>query len=291
MTNAPVEDRPVAQADTEEPANLALTEAQQGTEGEEQAQTGPETEQESTEARPDARTSRIEALAEAEREAAREEGRQAERDAQQQGQTQQQRDAAKQRLRQAFPQAQQKLDQIFARAVDEYGQPRALTSAEQTEAKNALAAYNLVAGQVAEETVADYVREIAYGKLPNKDVQDAFTKATDGDTDLATYLDQWVEHAALGTKAVKAMDLESAMKASAKLKKEVLARDVGQFDAGREQGRLDPPGTSPDGGRSGQRAAPGNKTYIQLEEGYGRGELTKAEEAQYIQLREARKRS
>ena len=240
---------------------------------------------------PDPRAARVSALADAERQEAIEEGKRLALEEVQGTSTQQQRAAARNKLKSAFPQAQAKIDSIFNAAKDEYGDSRPLTAFEATEVKNALAGYNLTAWDAASEDVADVVREIAYGKLPTKEAQAAFTAATADDTSLPQYLDAWAEHAALHTKAVKGMDLAAAMKASNKVKREVEAAKLAAYDEGRDQGRLDPAGTSPDGGRTTQRQAPGSKSYNQLEEGYGSGSLTRAEEAQYIQMRDARKKS
>ncbi len=273
--------------ETEEKATGRLTDNQQ-----QETQTDTGTERETTEgqvAPTDTRQTRITALADAERAEAEERGRSSVLSELEQGQTQQQREATKQRLRQAFPVAQQKIDQVFAKAKDEYGSPRPLTDYEQTEVKNALAGYNLVADQVIRGDVASEVAETAYSILP-KAAQETLDKLTTQDMPLPDYLNAWVETAALHTKAVKSMGVEEAMKVSAKFKREILARDVEQFDAGREQGRSDPAGTSPPGMSNG-RTAPGSMSFVQLEEKYGRGETTAAETAEYNRLKAEKSKS
>lgn len=293
MTTPAVEERPAVQTEPETP-NLAETEAPRGTDGENEGeQTAPGPESESPEGSPrvpDARAQRLTALAEAERKEIREQTR-AETVAELTGSTPEaQRDLAKRKLQQAFPLAQQKLDDIYANAKDEYGQPRALTAAEQTAAKNALAAYNLVAATAAEDQVATTVTQVAYSILP-KTAQEALDKATVADMPLPDYLNAWVEVAALHTKAVKAMTLEEAAKHSTKLKRELAARDIEQFDAGREQGRTDPAGTNPDGGRERGRSAPSPSSFTELEDKYGRGETTPAETAEYHKLKAAKSKA
>jgi len=288
-----VAEREATQTATED-VSTGATEARESTDTRQDNQTDTGAEQEPTDsgqkAPPDPREQRLTALAEAEREEAERRGEERALSRIEQGQTQQQRDAARQKLRQAFPTAQQKIDQVFSRAVDEYGNQRPLTPAEQTEVKNALAGYNLVAGQVATDEVADIVKEVAYGLL-SKDGQTAFSQATAQDTPLPEYLTAWVEHAALNTKAVKSMTLDEAVKASSKVKRELAAAKLEEYDRGRDDGRNDPPGTSPDRGRAAERTPPGTKSYADLEIGYGDGSNTKAEDAEYIKLRDARKKS
>lgn len=276
------------EVETEESSNRGLTDNQQSS----QTETGTErTTTEGTATTPtDTRQARVTALAQAEREEAVREGREAAIAEFQGTTTEQQRAAAKQKLKSAFPTAQSKIDEVFRKAVYEDGSPRALNVDEQTAVKNALAGYNLVADTAVREDVATEVAQIAFSILPRA-AQEELNKLTTEDMALPEYLNAWVETAALHTKAVKNLTLEDATKASPKIKRELAARDLEQFDLGREQGRIDPPGTSPDRGRAGERSAPGTKSYIDLEDGYGKGELNKAEEAEYIKLRDARKKT
>lgn len=298
MTTPAVQERPATQTTSEaEPTNASEGNlpTQESTAVSEPVQ--PNSEQETTEqssevvAPPDPRQARVQALADAERDEIRQQTRD-EVVAELTGTSSvQQKEAQKQKVRSTFTTELSNIDTVFNRAVDEYGSPRALTPAEAGQVKAAFNNYHKVAQEVAEDSVADTVREVAYGMLPTQTAKDTFTGLTSGDVDLPTYLNNWAETAALHTKAVKSMDLEAAVKASPKIKREVEAANLASYDEGRDQGRLDPAGTSPDAGRGGQRSTPGTKSFIQLEEGYGKGELTKAEEAQYIQMREARKRS
>lgn len=289
MTTPAVEERPTTQADPKAP----LTEEPKApsTDPGEAVQTPSIPDTASTEgdtptSPPDARAQRVEALAEAEREEIRQQTRE-QVTAELQGRTPEQlKDATKQRLRQVFPQTIQAVDTVINAAIDEYGQPRPLTPVEAKRIKDAFENYNRTAAEAAEDTVATTVQQVAYNILP-KAAQETLTKLTADETALPNYLNHWVETAALYTKAVKGMSLEEAVKHSPKLKREIEALKLEHFDEGRNQGRSDPAGTSPDAGRDG-RAAPANKTFIELEEKYGRGETTKAEDAEYNKLKAAR---
>ena len=239
---------------------------------------------------PVTRDQRLQALADAEREEAEQRGREAAL-RELQGNTQaQQKEAQKQRLRNSHTNTLALIDSVQAKAVDEYGSPRPLTAAEYGQIKAAQNEYHKVAFEVAEDTVADTVRDTAYAILP-KAGQEQLTELTKTETDLPTYLNHWAEVAALHTKAVKSMGLEDAIKASPKVKREVEQAKLVSYDEGREQGRLDPPGTSPDGGRTTQRSAPGAKNFIELETKYADGTATKAETAEYLRLRDQRAKS
>jgi hypothetical protein len=239
---------------------------------------------------PDGRAARLSALADAEREEARQSGREEALQEIQKGTSQTQREQNRQRLKQSFPTAQAAIDRVFAGAKDDYGAPRALTEAEQTAVKNALAGHNLVAWESASAEVSDIVRDAVYAKI-HKDDHEAFGKLTAGDTELPAYLDAYAEVAALRTKAVKALDLESAIKASPSIKKAIAARDVEQYDEGFAAGLVAPAGTSPDGGRATGRTAPGMKSFAELEKGYGDGTNTKEQDAEYVRQRDARAKS
>lgn len=292
MTTPAVEARPA----TEETPKAPLTEEPKtpSTDLDEAVQTPSIPDPESTEGDaplpvPDARAQRVEALAEAEREEIRQQTRE-QVTAELQGRTPEQlKDATKQRLRQVFPQTIQAVDTVINAAVDEYGQPRPLTPAESKRIKDAFENYNRTAAEAAEDTVATTVQQVAYNILP-KAAQETLTKLTAEETDLPNYLNHWVETAALYTKAVKGMSLEDAVKHSPKLKREIEALKLEHFDEGRNQGRSDPAGTSPDAGKEG-RSAPANKTFIELEDKYGRGETTEAETREYERLRDARAKS
>ncbi len=297
MTNAAVEERaaPITQ-ETEAP-DAVETEARTGTDDADSGvQTGDEARSTTEAAAPDGRAARLSALAEAEREEERQRGRDEALAELQQGSTKQQREQNRQRLKQSFPQAQAAIDRVVANAVDEWGNPRALTQAEHTAVKNALAGHNLVAWESAEAEISDIVRDAVYAKL-DKDGQETLHKLADGDEKmpLPQYLDHYAELAALHTKAVKSLDLESALKVSTKLKKDIAARDVLQFDEGFNAGLNAPTGTSPrDGGATTSRSAPGLKTFEQLQASYGDpqkfGKLTPAEEKRYLQLEAEKKR-
>jgi hypothetical protein len=284
MTNALVEERaaPITQ-ETEAP-DAVETEALRGTDDADSGvQTGDEA-RSTTEAvtPPDGRAARLSALADAEREEERQRGRDEALAELQQGSTKQQREQNRLRLKQSFPQAQAAIDRVVANAVDEWGNPRALTQAEHTAVKNALAGHNLVAWESAEAEISDIVRDAVYAKL-DKDGQEALHKLADGDEKmpLPQYLDHYAELAALHTKAVKALDLESALKVSTKIKRDIAQRDVEQYDKGFADGLVAPPGTSPDGGRAGSRSAPGLKQFAELQQGYADGTNTKEQDAEY----------
>lgn len=287
MTNAAVQEKPdtqtTSEADTtqvsEEQSQLPENSVQQNSD---QEQTSTEAEETTT---PDPRQTRLQALADAEREEARETGRAEALAELQNNQQAQQREQQRQKVRGSFTTELQTLDNLAVEAVN-----NGLTLSQVIEkAKNSLNNYHKVASDVAEDNVATQVQEVAYNILP-KEAQEAFSKLTADQTDLPTYLNHWVETAALHTKAVKSLSLEDAIKHSSKIKREVEAAKLQSYDEGREQGRIDPPGTSPDGGRTMTRSAPGTKSYIQLEEAYGNGTATKAEVAEYEKLRDARKK-
>ena len=239
---------------------------------------------------PDPREARLQALADAEREEAEQSGYQR-AVAELTNQTpEKQRELQRQKTRQAHTNTLATIDRVYEAAKDEYGTPRALTPAELGQIKAAQNEYHKVALEAAEDSIADTVRDTAYAILP-KPAQEAFTQLTSGEVDLPTYLNHWAETAALHTKAVKAMDLEAAVKASPKVKREVEAAKLKSFDEGREQGRLDPPGTSPNGGRNNGGTPPAAKSFIELEEKYGRGETNAAETAEYHRLKAQRSKS
>ena len=283
MTQAAVEERPAIQPDTEVPAAVE-TEALRGTDDEDSgAQTGDEARSTGGDTpAPDGRAARLTALKEAEREEERQRGREEALQEIQQGSTKTQREQNRARLKQSFPSAQAAIDRIVAAAKDDYGNPRALTEAEHTGIKNALAGHNLVAWESAEAEISDIVRDAVYAKL-DKAGQETLSKLADGadKMPLPQYLEHYAELAALHTKAIKNLDLDAAIAASPKIKKQLAARDVEQYDAGYEAGLTAPPGTSPDGGRAGQRSAPGRMSFIELEKGYGDGTNTKEQDAEY----------
>lgn len=295
MTTPAVQERPATTRDTSEAESVVASEDREVTADNEEVQ--PNSEQETTEqvgeetTPPDPRTSRVRALADAEREEAEQRGRESAL-AELTGNSQaQQRETQKQKVRNTFTTELGNIDTVFSRAVDEYGSPRPLTPVEAGQVKAAFNNYHKVALEVAEDSVADMVRDTAYGLLPTQDTKDALTALTKDQTDLPTYLNHWAETAALHTKAVKAMDLDAAVKASPKIKREVEQAKLASYDDGREQGRLDPPGTSPDGGRTGQRTPPASKSYIELETKYGNGTATKAEVIEYERQRDSRKKN
>lgn len=295
MTTPAVEERPATQVEPKAP----LTEEPKApsTDPGEAVQTTPNPDPASTEgdpaapSTPDARAQRVEALSAAEREELTQQVRE-QVTAEFQGRTPEQlKDATKQRLRQVFPQTIQAVDTVINAAVDEYGQPRPLTPAETKRIKDAFENYNRTAAEAAEDTVATTVQQVAYSILP-KAAQETMDSLTQADMPLPEYLNAWAETAALHTKAIKSLTLEEAIKHSPKIKRELEAERLKEFDAGREQGRLDPPGTSPDGGRSsGTRQAPGTKSYAELEIGYGDGTNTKAEDAEYTRQRDAKSKA
>ncbi len=294
MTNAAVEERaaPITQ-ETEAP-DAVETEALRGTDDADSGvQTGDEA-RSTTEAAapPDGRAARLSALADAEREEERQRGRDDALAELQQGSTKQQREQNRLRLKQSFPQAQAAIDRVVANAVDEWGNPRALTQAEHTAVKNALAGHNLVAWESAEAEISDIVRDAVYAKL-DPGGQETLRKLADGDEKmpLPQYLDHYAELAALHTKAVRALDLESALKVSTKLKRDIAQRDVEQYDKGFADGLVAPPGTSPDGGRAGSRSAPGVKQFAELQQGYADGTNTKEQDAEYRRQLAARAKS
>lgn len=291
MTNLAVEEKPATQT-TSEAESTPVSEDREVTAGSEEVQqnSDPADNQRDGESLPDPREARLQALAQAEREEAIEEGR-TKALQELQGNTQaQQREQERLKVRNTFTTEIGKVDQVFARAVDNYGQPRPLNLAEQNAVKASFNELNKAAIGAAEESIADQVREVAYNILP-KAAQETLTSLTQGEVDLPTYLNHWAETAALHTKAVKAMDLDAAIKASSKVKREVEAAKLASYDDGREQGRLDPPGTSPDGGRKTVRSAPGMPTWEQLQDKYGDGTATKAEVAEYERLRDQRAKS
>jgi hypothetical protein len=298
MTNAAVEERaaPITQ-ETEAP-DAVETEALRGTDDADSGvQTGDEA-RSTTEAAapPDGRASRLSALSQAEIEEAEQRGEENALKKLQQGTTKQQQEQNRKRLKDNYPVAQAAFDRIFAGAKDEWGNPRPLTEAEQTQAKNVFSGHNLLAWDSAEAQISDIVRDAVYAKL-DKDGQETLHKLADGDEKmpLPQYLDHYAELAALHTKAVKSLDLESALKVSTKLKKDIAARDVLQYDEGFNAGLNAPTGTSPrDGGATTSRSAPGLKTFEQLQASYGDpqkfGKLTPAEEKRYLQLDAEKKR-
>jgi hypothetical protein len=291
MTNAAVQEKPETQTTSEAEQDVA-SEDREVTANAPEVQ--PNSEQESTDtgaeetSRPDPRESRLQALADAEREEAEQRGEERALARLQGNTAEQQREAERQKVRQSHVNTLAKIDQIVAAAVDDYGAPRALTQYEAGQVKAAQNEYHKVALDAGLELAADTVRETAYGMLPTKEAQAQFTELTKGEVDLPTYLNHWAETAALHTKAVKSMGLEDAVKASTKIKREVEKAKLESYDEGREQGRLDPAGTSPDGGRTGQRSAPGMKTFVELETKYGDGTASKAEVAEYERLRDQR---
>lgn len=292
MTNAAVEERPTTQASSEA-ANVQASEDQQVTAQDDavQQETEGQTEQQQTQTT-QTREQRVAALAEAERAEAIEEGRTQALSELKGNEQALQREQQRQKLRNTYVTEMQGLDSLLSPVSDGMGNERQLSVQEVvTRAKNALNNLN----KSAVDSVAEQVKDVAYAILP-EDAKESFTKLTEGrDVGLDEYLNIWAETAATHTKAfkdsVKSMSLEDAAKASSKIKRELEQAKLESFDEGREQGRLDPAGTSPDGGRAGQRTAPGTKSYIELEDAYGRGELTKAEETQYLQMRDARRKS
>lgn len=286
MTSQALEEKPAAQTISEGESQQASEEANRLTapaQGEQQQQSDPQGNEEENQAPPDPRQQRVQALTDAEREEAEQRGEERALARLQNNSSEQQREQQKQRVRSTYITEMQSLDNLL--------QQGDLSASEYVNrAKNALNNLNKVSLEVAVDTVADDIRNIAYGLLP-KAAQDTFTQLTSEENDLPTYLNHWVETAALHTKAVKSMSLEDAVKASPKLKREVEAAKLASYDEGREQGRLDPPGTSPDGGRSSQRSAPGSKSYADLESGYAAGTNSKAEDAEYLKMRDSRKRS
>lgn len=290
MTNAAVGERPAVQVESKpEPVEESKAPST-ALDGEEQTtQEQAQTEAQAKPAVPEARTQRVSALADAEREEIRQQARE-EALAEAQGRTPEQiKEATKARLRQLFPQTIQTVDQVVSAAVDELGQPRALTPAEAKRIKDAFESYNRSAAETAEDAVATTVQQVAYGLL-DKEGQEILTKLTTEDSSLPNYLNAWVETAALRTKAVKSLSLEDAMKVSTKLKKEIAARDVEQFDAGYEEGLNAPAGSSPRS-RNNERTPPGQLSYEELEDKYARGETTAAETREYERLRDERRRS
>lgn len=291
MTNLAVEERPATQT-TSEANEVRSSEGLEPTapNPEVQQTSEPTSDPEESTDQPDPREQRVQALSDAERLEAEEAGRTKALNELQGNQQAIQREQTRQQLRNTFTSEIQKIDNVFGNARDEYGSPRPLTVTEQNAVK---ASFNEL-NKKATDAVAEQVKDVAYSILP-AEAADAFTKLTDGEVDLATYLNHWVEVAAPFTKAgkdsIKSLDLDAVMKANTKIKREVEALKLAEYDAGREQGRKDPEGTSPDGGRTTTRSAPGQKSFIELEEGYGSGTLTKAEEKLYKDMREVRKRS
>lgn len=282
MTSLAVGEKPETQTESEA-SNLESSEGQQATatQGNEvqpnSESSSQEGERETTP--PDPREQRLTALKEAEREEARLAGREETLTELQQSQLNQQRQQLKQKARNTYITEMQALDNLYLK--------QGVTAGELVQAgKNALNNLNKVNAEIAEETVAEQVRDIAFGILP-KAAQETLNSLvnTGEDVDLPTYLNHWVETAALHTKAVKSMSLEDAAKASPKLKRELEKAKLEAYDEGKEWGLTAPAGTSPDKGRSSQRSAPGMKTYIQLEEGYNDGSNSKAEDQEYLKLR------
>lgn len=280
-----VAERTETQTDTQ--AQQAVeTQAREGTDNTQAVQTETGSEQESTErSTPSRREQRLQALADAEREEARETGRSEALEEIQRNQTKANRDSQKTRFKESYPTTVRTMRGILNRSIDE-GRP--LSTEEAQQVLNAFDGHNLVAWEANAEEASDLIRDGILGLLP-KGEHEEFGKRTvnpDGSgVDLATYFTTAVEMAAPHSKWAKGLDLESAGKASAKLRKELEAAKLEAHDEGFEEGLNAPPGTSPDGGKSAQRSAPGNKTYVQLEEGYGNGTLTAEEEKLYKQMR------
>lgn len=292
MTQAAVEERPATSPETETSPAIE-TEGRStspSTDEREEAQTGTGANSTDDPA-PDGATVRRTALAEAERQEAEEKGYEKAHKELQETNTLTQRQVNRNRLKQSFPQAQAKIDSIIADAKDAYGNPRPLTDVETKAVKDALAGHNLVAFDAATAEVGDIVKDAVYAQLQKagKTAVEGFTAATNADTELPEYLTYYAEHAALSTKAVKGMSLEDALKVSPKLRKEIEALKLSEFEAGRDEGR--PTGTSPDRGRGAQRTAPGSMTWADLEDGYGKGTLNKEQTAEYRRLRTERAKS
>lgn len=287
-----VAERTEIQTDTQaQPASD--TQALQGTDTEQAVQTETGSEQESTqESRtPPARERRLQALADAEREEERERGRQEALEEVQRNQAKSTRESQKSRFKESFPRAMQTSRALLDRLIDE---GRAPTTEERNLILNQWEGHNLVAWEANAEEASDLIRDGILSLLPKSEHEEFGKKTVNPDgsgVDLATYFTTAVEMTAPHSKWAKSLDLESARKASPKLRKEVEAAELAAHDEGYEEGLNAPPGTSPDGGKSASRSAPGNKTYQQLEEGYGRGELSREEEALYKKMRAERRNS
>jgi hypothetical protein len=269
-----------------ETVETGTTEARQGTDAGLEAQTGTGSEQTTTEGSqsPTGRERRIAALEEAEREEIRQSARQETLDEIRQTGTKQQQEQAKARLKELYPATIREVEAIHNRAIDE-GRP--LTTEEAARVKNVFNSYNLTAWEGAASEASDLIRDTIYGMLP-KDAQAEMTSRTTADTSLPNYFTAALELAAPHSKWAKGLDLEVAEKASPKLRKQLAERDLRNHDEGYDEGLTAPPGTSPDGGRGAGRTAPGNKTYVQLEDAYGKGELGAEETKLYLKMRSER---
>jgi hypothetical protein len=126
------------------------------------------------------------------------------------------------------------------------------------------------------------LEELASNLIPAEQ-RKAFIDKYDG-AKLADYLRGLVEHAAPGTDFVKDLTLEAAEKLSLKLKAELAADRKGTNRAGRDQGRKDPPGDPKTTGGAGGATL----SWQKLEQGYGDGTLTNAQEAEYRRQKTAR---
>lgn len=262
------------------------TEAREGTDERLEAQTEAGSEQTTSEG-VSPRERRLQALADAEREEIRQQARQDALDEIRQTGTKQQQEQARQRLKALYPQTIQSVESTLNRLVNE---GRAPTTDEVKQVKDYFNTYNLSAWDGAAQEASDLIRDTIYGMLP-KDAQEEMTAKTAQDTSLPNYFTVAVELAAPHSKWAKSLDLESASKASAKLRKEIEAAKLEAHDEGYDEGLSAPPGTSPDGGRGAGRTAPGNKTYQQLEDGYGNGTNSPAEDKLYLQMKADKARS
>lgn len=256
------------------------------TDGSEAVQTDTGSEQTATETpAPSRREQRLQALADAEREEERQRGRDEAFAELNDRQSKSQQDAQRERYKQSFPATMRRISGVLDTAINE----GRLTTEEKKAITDAVEGHNLIGWEANAQTLADSIRDQVYAMLP-RDAQEEMTKRTAQDTSLPNYFTAAVEVAAPHSKWAKSLDLETAQKASAKLRKELAEHDVTVHDEGYEEGLNAPAGTSPDGGRSAQRSAPGMKTFAQLEAGYGDGTNTAEEDRDYVKQRAERAR-
>lgn len=201
----------------------------------------PETDQEDP-APVETEAQRIERLADA-RAAALLEQREAERIEQLRTQTTtEQQQQAWEEVKSAFPKALKDSREVLESHVlkDELGGEYRIPPQIIDKVLDNFTEYNKKAVQAAKLEAYTPISDAAYDLLP-KEQHQSFTDKANGKKE-KDYLEQFAEHYALASKAVKGLDLEGAKKVSAKLNKEIVEEGERRYSEGVEHGKTLPKG-------------------------------------------------